>query len=315
VIKGDTTMARKPRIEYPGALYHVLTRGNRKLGIFNDDGDRKRFLQKIKDYKERYCFVVYAYTLMNNHLHLLIETKDIPLSRIMQGLLQSYTQWYNKKFRTVGHLFQGRYKSILCDKNAYLLSLVRYIHLNCVRAKIVKDPSRYRWSSHRAYLGLERSDIVDTDFVLSQFSKNRKRAVQLYKKFVMEWKDMGRMDIFYQVIDQRILGEDNFAVKVKKKVGEEIRRREIVLKNKTLKEIATVVKEVTGVGMSDLRSRRRRREVVDARSLFVRLSLIYSTYKRKEIAEFLERVPRNIPYLERRFDDWKLTKVIKKIEW
>ena len=308
-------MARKPRIEYPGAFYHVLTRGNRKLAIFKDDEDRKRFLLRLWEYKERYSFVVYGYTLMNNHLHLLIETREVPLSRIMQGLLLSYTQWYNKKYRTIGHLFQGRYRAILCDKDAYLLSLVRYTHLNCVRAKLVRDPSKYRWSSHRAYLGLEKSDIVETDLVLSQFAKSRKRAMRLYKEFILEWKDMGRMDMFYQVVDQRILGEDDFVISVKKKAGEEIRREEIVLKNKTLKEIANVVKEVAGINVSDLRSRRRGKEVVDARSLFVRLSLMYSTYKRKEIAEFLERVPRLIPYLERRFDDKKLEKIMKKIQW
>ena len=109
-------MARKPRIEYPGAFYHVMTRGNRKEAIFKDDKDRLRFLQKLLEYKERYGFVLYGYTLLKNHIHLLIETRDAPLSRIMQGFLQSYTQWYNDKYRTVGHLFQGRYKAISCDK-------------------------------------------------------------------------------------------------------------------------------------------------------------------------------------------------------
>ena len=146
-------MARKPRVEYPGAFYHVMTRGNRKEAIFKDDKDRLRFLRKVLEYKERYGFILYAYILMKNHIHLLIETRDAALSKIMQGLLQSYTQWYNGKYRTVGHLFQGRYKSILCDKKVYLLNLIRYIHLNCVRAGLVRDPGEYKWSSHRIYLG------------------------------------------------------------------------------------------------------------------------------------------------------------------
>ena len=136
-------MTRKVRVEYPGAFYHVMTRGNRKEAIFKDDRDRLKFLQKLLEYKEKFGFVLYAYTLMKNHIHLLIETKDAPLSKIMQGLLQSYTQWYNGKYRTVGHLFQGRYKAILCDKKVYLLNLIRYIHLNCARAGIVKDPRDY----------------------------------------------------------------------------------------------------------------------------------------------------------------------------
>ena len=143
-------MARKPRIEYSGAFYHVITRGNRKETIFFDAEDREKFLDKLLEYKKRYNFILYAYTLMNNHIHLLIETEETPLSKIMQGLLQSHAQWHNRKYKTVGHLFQGRYKAILCDRNEYLLVLVRYIHLNPVRAGIVKDPADYRWSSHRS---------------------------------------------------------------------------------------------------------------------------------------------------------------------
>jgi len=136
-------MARKSRIEYPGAFYHVMTRGNRKQVVFKDDKDRLKFLRKLLEYKEKYGFALYAYILMKNHIHLLIETRDVPLSRIMQGLLQSYTQWYNGKYRVVGHLFQGRYKAILCDKKVYLLNLIRYIHLNCIRVGLVKEPSAY----------------------------------------------------------------------------------------------------------------------------------------------------------------------------
>jgi REP element-mobilizing transposase RayT len=308
-------MARKPRIEYPGAFYHVLSRGNRTLPIFKDDEDRLRFLLKLEQYRERYCFIPYAYTLMENHFHLLIETQEVPLSRIMQGLLQSSTQWHNKKYKAVGHLFQGRYKAILCDRRMYLLGLVRYLHLNCVRAGLVRDPSEYRWSSHRAYLGLEKSSIVETDFVLSQFAKSRKKAVRLFNEFVMEWIDIGRTDKFYQVVDQRILGDNDFTVKVKRKAGEEIRKEETIFKNRTLEEIAEAVEETTSVSVSELRSRKRAKHIVDARSLFVHLSIIYSPYKRKEIAEFLGRVPRNIPYLERRIDNQKLRDVLKKIQW
>ena len=109
-------MARKPRIEYPGAFYHVIARGNRKEPIFLNDEDRKNLLDRLKGYKNRYSFILYAYVLMDNHIHLLMETREIPLSKVMQGVLQSYTQWYNKKYQTVGHLFQGRYKAMLCDK-------------------------------------------------------------------------------------------------------------------------------------------------------------------------------------------------------
>jgi len=141
-------MARRPRIHFPGALYHVITRGNRRQGIFLDEKDLEKFLAYIVDYKSRHSFRLYAYALMKNHLHLLVEVEETPLSRIMQSLLFRYTRYFNRRYGEVGHLFQGRYKAIVCDKDAYLLELVRYIHLNPVRAKIVKSPEDYGWTGH-----------------------------------------------------------------------------------------------------------------------------------------------------------------------
>lgn len=308
-------MARKPRIEYPGAFYHVITRGNRKAVIFNDDKDRERFLQKLLEYKKRYSFIIYAYTLMDNHIHLLIETGKVPLSKIMQGILQSYTQWYNGKYRIVGHLFQGRYKSILCNKGVYLLNLIRYIHLNPVRAGIVRDPADYNWSSHRVYLGLERSKIVNTGFVLSQFSRSKQKSVKMYESFVLEWMEDGRKEEFYSTVDQRFLGDEKFVEGAKEMVEEEFHREDNILRYRALEEIAKGVEKITGISLYDLRSRSRRKDIVEARSLFVRLSLIYSKNRRKEIAQFLGRVPRIIPYLERRLDDNRLQLVVKKLQW
>ncbi len=121
-------MARKPRIEYEGAFYHVITRGNQRQKIFREDEDYNKYLEILSRYKSQYKYRLYAYVLMNNHVHLLIEIRDNPLSKIQQGINQSYTIYFNKKYNTVGHLFQGRYKAILCDKEAYLLSLIKYIH-------------------------------------------------------------------------------------------------------------------------------------------------------------------------------------------
>jgi len=307
-------MARKPRIEYPGAFYHVMTRGNRRGAIFKDDKDRLRFLRKLLEYKKRYGFILYAYILMKNHIHLLIETRDAALSKIMQGLLQSYTQWYNGKYRTVGHLFQGRYKSILCDKKVYLLNLIRYIHLNCVRAGIVKDPGEYKWSSHRIYLGYEERKLIDTDFVLSQFSRNKREAVKMYKAFVLEWLGDSSRDEFYSVIDQRFLGEGDFVVEVKSRVGEELLVQDTI-KDKILDEIALGVEQVTGVGLDDLRGRSRGKEKVEARGLFVRLALLYSKSKRGEIASYLGRTSKMVCYLEKKIDDKKLRVMERILEW
>src|SRR4030043_2119461 len=179
-------MARKPRIHFSGALYHVITRGNRRQGVFLDEKDMKKFLAFLADYKSRHPFHLYAYALMKNHLHLLVEVEEIPLSRIMQSLLFRYTGYFNRRYREGGHLFQGRYKAIVCDKDAYLLELVRYIHLILVRAKMVKGPEDYAWTGHLSYLGKEKDHLIDEDLVLNQFSENRSSARRRYRQFVGE---------------------------------------------------------------------------------------------------------------------------------
>jgi REP element-mobilizing transposase RayT len=146
-------MARRARVEYPGALYHVITRGNQRQRIFRDDRDRDKYLEILSSLKNQFSFRISAYVLMLSHTHLLLESGEVPLSRIMQRLGSGYTQYFNRRHKQVGHLFQGRYKAILCDKGSYLLELTRYLHLNPVRAKVVKDPWEYKWSSYGGYVG------------------------------------------------------------------------------------------------------------------------------------------------------------------
>lgn len=203
-------MARKPRIEFHGALFHVIARGNQKRRTFLIAKDYDDYLDRLWKYHEKFSFVLYAYCLMPNHVHLLIEMRGTPLSRIMQAIQFAYTQSFNRRHRTVGHLFQGRYKAILCQRDEYLLELIRYIHLNPVRARIVKRPGDYRWSSHRGLVGLEKKPLSDVDAVLSQFGKRRKDAAKRYESFVMDAIASGHRDDLYQLKDQRILGEDDF---------------------------------------------------------------------------------------------------------
>jgi len=159
-------MARRPRIHCPGALHHVIRRGNRKQRIFLDDKDLERFLTYFSECKRRFSFRLCAFALMKNHVHLLIESGEIPLSRMMQSLLFRYARYFNMRHGEAGHLFQGRYKAILCDKDVYLLELVHSIHLNPVRAEIVKAPEDYVWSGHLCYLGKGKEDLIDEGFVL-----------------------------------------------------------------------------------------------------------------------------------------------------
>jgi len=205
-------MARKPRLHYPGALYHVILRGNRKQEIFNDDEDRCRFLLLLQEGTERYRHRVHAFCLMTNHVHLAIQVDDIPLSRIMQNLSFRYTRWANWRQGKSGHLFQGRYKAILVDTDAYLAELVRYVHLNPVRARMVSDPLEYPWSSHRCYSGLETIPWLATDLTLSTFSTRRGTAQREFQRFVREGVEEGYRPEFHggAGLDSRLLGDDAF---------------------------------------------------------------------------------------------------------
>src|SRR6267142_1455660 len=146
---------QKPRLEIEGGLYHVITRGNNRQLIFGSDDDHHRFLLQLAHQKGKLPFYLYAYCLMPNHIHLLVERQHDYISRVMQRLLTAYSQYHNRKYRKAGHLLQGRYKAILCQSDQYLAELVRYIHLNPVLVKMVRRPRDFRYSSHRAYLGLD----------------------------------------------------------------------------------------------------------------------------------------------------------------
>src|SRR5437879_2707797 len=185
-------MARKTRVEFDGALYHVIVRGNQRQKIFRGERDRLSYLERLEHYRKRYEFAVYAYVLMSNHVHLLLETGRVFLSKIMQGMQSSYTQLYNRRHGTVGHLFQGRYKAILCDRDQYLLELVRYIHLNPARLKNPEELATYRWSSHHGYLGENGPVAVDTDLVLGQLGNSASQARKVYRKFIEDGQGLGR---------------------------------------------------------------------------------------------------------------------------
>ena len=181
------TMARPPRLEFAGAVYHVTSRGNARQDIVADDEDRRAFLRLVAHVVDRYGWLCHAYCLMDNHYHLLIETPQPNLSRGMRQLNGRYTQSYNRRHRRVGHLLQGRFKAILVEKDAHLLELCRYVVLNPVRAKLVAHPRRWRWSSYRTTGGeTEAPAWLMTDWVLAQFGQRRRTAQEKYRVFVAE---------------------------------------------------------------------------------------------------------------------------------
>ena len=207
-------MARKPRIHLSGGLYHVIFRGNGGQPVFLNDEDRYRFYLLLQEGTCRFGYRVYAFCLMTNHIHLALQVSDVPLSRGMQNLSFRYTRWINWRQKRTGHLFQGRYKAVLVDGDSYLLELVRYIHLNPVRAGMLKDPEEYPWSSHNAYLGKESLPCLTIDSLLNHFGKSFAEARENYRRFVLDGlKEEHRPEFHGIGEDTRLLGDDSFIEK------------------------------------------------------------------------------------------------------
>jgi putative transposase len=203
-------MARPLRIEYDGALYHVTSRGNERKAIFKHDRDRKLFLDTLAQVNKRFNWVCHAYCLMDNHYHLVIETPDGNLSKGMRHLNGMYTQAYNKRYGRVGHLFQGRFKGILVQKDSHLLEVCRYVVLNPVRAKSSSHPRLYKWSSYQATSGMAQAHpCLTADEILGHFGQRRAPAQQNYRDFVLD--GIGSNSIWEGLQAQSLLGVEGFA--------------------------------------------------------------------------------------------------------
>ena len=283
-------MARKPRVEYPGAFYHVICRGNQRQVIFRSDGDREFYLRRLEHYRQRFDFTVYAYVLMSNHVHLLLETGKVGLSKIMQGLQLAYTGYFNRKYTKVGHLFQGRYKAVLCDRDAYLLELVRYIHLNPARMRSPIDALQYRWSSHGAYLGQAAEVKVATSVVLGELANSVGQARRAYLRFMAEGKGLGHQPDYYEVWDQRILGDERFVEEIDERIRAE-REIEVPGPRATFSNLLHLTAQCFGVKEKELVAVGRQRHCVRARSMLVYLAREWARVSVKEIARRLHRDP------------------------
>ncbi len=202
-------MARPLRLEFPGALYHVTSRGNARQAIVADDRDRSEWLALLAHVVDRYGWFCHAYCLMDNHYHLLIETPQPSLSFGMRQLNGRYTQAYNRRHHRVGHLFQGRFTAILVEKDAHLLELCRYVVLNPVRAKLVPHPGQWAWSSYRATAGEANGPTwLTTDWILYQFGQRIGPAQERYRTFVAEGRGGPRP--WDQLTGQIYLGSEAF---------------------------------------------------------------------------------------------------------
>jgi putative transposase len=219
-------MARPLRIEYDGAVYHVTSRGNEQRPIFRDNTDRDLFLNILSQVIERFHWLCYAYCLMRNHYHLVIETPDANLSKGMRQLNGVYTQAFNRRHRRAGHLFQGRFKGILVQKESHFLEVCRYVVLNPIRAKAARQPGDWAWSSYRATGGLASvPGWLSAGEVLSHFGQRRGAAQDRYRDYVNE--GIGGQTIWADLEAQSLLGVEGFAEALKDHVSGKREVREI----------------------------------------------------------------------------------------
>jgi len=256
-------MARKPRLHVPGALYHVIWRGNEKRRVFFDDDDYRRFYALLEEGVSRFGYRVHGFCLMPNHIHLAVQAGKQPLSGPMQNLAFRYTQAINRKHKRSGHLFQGRYQALLVDQDTYLLELVRYIHLNPVRARLVADPADYPWSGHRSYLGKSSLAWLTTESVLGQLGNTLGVARRRYARLVSEGIGQGRTTQFYSgVQDARVIGDDRFVERLQRAAKGVQRSRAV-----DLDMLIRYVCDGFGLSERELRTAGRQRQPARARAL------------------------------------------------
>lgn len=261
-------MSRKPRIHYIGAFYHVVVRGNNHAYIFNSRENKEEYKKIVSKYKKRYRFKLYAYCIMDNHVHMLIEVSDVPLSKIMQGIQQVFTQCYNRRNKSTGHVFEQRYKSYLCNRDEYLFQLIRYVHQNPVRSKL-NDGINYEWSSHKEYIG--NSELADVDFPLSMFSDKKNKAIKRYLDFIgeLETKEIKSMD--FQ--EDKTLG-----------ITQNIEKKHKIAKE----ELIGIIEEVTKIKIDGIKGNSKNKRISDIRKIYIKCFKKYTNLPNKEIAELLE---------------------------
>ncbi len=288
-------MPRGSRIDAAGAVQHIMVRGVERAKIFESDADRDQFIQRLSGILSDTKTTCYAWSLMPNHFHLLLRTGETPISTVMRRLLTGYAIGFNRRHRRTGHLFQNRFKSVLCQEDAYLLELVRYIHLNPVRAGVVKDLKeldRYPYSGHSVLMGTLTNTWQEIDGILIMFGKRRSSARQAYRSFVEKGIEQGRRpelaggglirsaegwealkalrrEKTYQRSDERILGDGDFVNRVLAEAREALEKRHALLaEGIDLNNIVFRVSELMGVKPEDVWAKGKYPRIVDARGLF-----------------------------------------------
>jgi putative transposase len=287
-------MPRRSRIDAAGALHHVMVRGIERGAVFRNDTDRNHFLERLGKILQNTKTVCYAWALIPNHFHLLLRTGPVPISTVMRRLLTGYALWYNRKHHRYGHVFQNRFKSILCQEDAYLLELVRYIHLNPIRARLVEDLDElglYPYCGHSVMMGKGKNSWQDAEEILGMFGEKVGAARRAYRAFVGKgiaegrrqdltgggllrsvggWEGVKalREEKVYQRNDERILGDGDFVGRVLTSAEEAMEKRYALrARGVTLDFIASRVSRVLGVKPEEVWAEGKYRRIVEARSL------------------------------------------------
>jgi len=284
-------MPRQARLDTPGALHHIMARGINKADIFEDAEDKSKFLDRLSETVQAGQCSIYAWVFMSNHVHLLFKSGRDGISSVMRKLLTWYAQYYNRRHHRTGHLFENRYKSVLCEEDTYLLALIRYIHLNPIRAGIVKEImelDKYPWSGHQAIIGRVKYLWMDTRYVLAQFGDNRRKALWQYRKFMTEEAGQGQftggglirsMGGWSQVLamrrrgqkeefDERILGGGDFVNNILKKIEErELRQLKLKRAGRNIQNIIEEECRKQEISITELQRGIKRRKVSDTRAV------------------------------------------------
>ena len=294
-------MPRGPRLDTPGTLHHVIVRGIERRKIVKDDQDRDNFISRLGASAKETGTAIYAWALLKNHAHILLRSGPAGLPTLMRRLLSGYATSFNRRHRRYGQLFQNRYKSIVCEEDSYFKELVRYIHLNPLRAKLVDSLGRldhYKWCGHGVVLGRMRNNWQDRDYVLQWFGKKEGEARKAYREFVKGGVDQGRRPELvggglirsmggWSVVkamrrlgvrekgDERILGSGEFVEQLLEEAGQEIKHQIPTddLVERAKKEIGTACQR-ENIEVAALRSASRRRSVSRVRA-YLAMKLVY----------------------------------------
>jgi REP element-mobilizing transposase RayT len=288
-------MPRQARIDTPGALHHIMVRGIERRKIFKDNKDKDHFVDRLGEILKDTSTFCYAWSLLPNHVHLLLRTGNYPIAAVMRRLLTGYAVTFNRRYKRHGQLFQNRYKSILCQEDPYFTELVRYIHLNPLRAKIVGDYSslgRHKYCGHGVILGNKKNDWQDVGYVLGFFGKKKKNAQKQYKEYVSEGIEKGRrpdlvggglirsLGGWAEAIklkkserrvkgDERILGDSQFVLDALKEAGERFDRKyELKAKGYDLDALAKRVEEIFEMESGEIYSPGKYKRLIKPRSVF-----------------------------------------------